>query len=245
MVLGLKWHFCVPGSSRASWLCKQPLGDLPTQAGNPKLGPDSDEGSLSSGTYSLSGAPPPCASPDLNIVPVPEQQTWSEAPGPDSQPSTTSAVKESYILSDEDDDGFSEGGIRRDSGDSSSPTSAIEAQFLHLQLSEDAASKCAPAPRVQPERVGDTPETQPKLMRGHRDAVQRKPGSFRRSQDALLNMKAHSRSLDSQTDAASPPGVLDLNLLLEREFSVQSLTSVVNEDCFYDPAASCASENAS
>lgn len=220
-------------------MCKQPLGDLSTQAGNPKLGPDSDEGSLSSGTYSLSGAPPPSASPDLHILPV--QQNWSQTPGSNSRPRSTSAMKESDILSDEDDDGFSEGGIRRDSGDSSSPTSVIEAQFLQLQLSEDAVSTCAPAPRVQPEQVGDTPETQPKLMRGHFNAVKRKPSSFRRSQDALLNMKAHSRSLDSQTDAASPPGVLDM--LLEREFSVQSLTSVVNEDCFYDPAESCATDS--
>uniref|UniRef100_A0A8P4K1X8 TIAM Rac1 associated GEF 2 n=1 Tax=Dicentrarchus labrax TaxID=13489 RepID=A0A8P4K1X8_DICLA len=229
------------GSSRASWLCKQPLGDLSAQAGNPKLGPDSDEGSLSSGTYSLYGAPPPCTSSD-SIIP-PEQKNWSQTPGSNLQPRSTSAVKESDILSDEDDDGFSEGGTRRDSADSSSPTSAIEAQFLQLQLSEDAVSKCAPAPCVQPEGVGDTPETQPKLMRGHFSAVKRKPNSFRRSQGALLSMKAHSRSLDSQADAASPAGVVDLNTLLEREFSVQSLTSVVNEDCFYDPAESCATDS--
>lgn len=222
-------------------MCKQPLGDLAAQAGTPKLGPDSDEGSLSSGTYSLSGAPPPSASPDLHILPV--QQNWPQAPASNSRPRSTSAVKESDILSDEDDDGFSEGGVRRDSGDSGSPTSAIEAQFLQLQLSEDAASKCSPAPCVQPERVGDTPEAQPKLMRGHFNAVKRKPSSVRRSKDALLNMKAHSRSLDSQTDAVSPTGGLDLNMLLEREFSVQSLTSVVNEDCFYDPAESCATES--
>ncbi|XP_036927744.1 T-lymphoma invasion and metastasis-inducing protein 2 [Acanthopagrus latus] len=222
------------GSSRASWLCKQPLGDLSAQAGNPKLGPDSDEGSLSSGTYSLSGAPPPCAS---------DSQNWSQAPGSNSQPRSTSAVKESDILSDEDDDGFSEGGTRRDSGDSSSPTSAIEAQFLQLQLSEDAVSQCAPAPCVQPEGVGDTPETQHKL-RGHFSAVKRKPNSFRRSQGALLNMKAHSRSLDSQADAAASSAVVDFNTLLEREFSVQSLTSVVNEDCFYDQTESCAMDSA-
>ncbi|XP_039993506.1 T-lymphoma invasion and metastasis-inducing protein 2 isoform X2 [Xiphias gladius] len=228
------------GSSRASWLCKQPLGDLSAQAGNPKLGPDSDEGSLSSGTYSLSGAPPPCTPSDSQILPV--QQNWPQTPGSNSQPRPAS-VKESDILSDEDDDGFSEGGTRRDSGDSSSPTSAIEAQFLQLKLSEDAVSKCAPAPCVQPEGVGDTPETQPKLMRGHFSAVKRKPGSFRRSQGGLLNMKEHSRSLDSQTDAVSSPGVVDLNVLLEREFSVQSLTSVVNEDCFYDPAESCATDS--
>ena len=216
-------------------MCKQPLGELVAQAGNPKLGPDSDEGSQSSGTYSLSGAPPPSASPDLHILPG--QQNLSQTPDPSLPPGSTSGMKESDILSDEDDDGFSEGGMRRDSGDSgdsSSPTSAIEAQFLHLQLSEDAVSKCVPAPRVEPELMGDTPETQPKLTRGHFNAVKRKPGSVRRSQDALLTMKAHSRSLDSQTDASSPSGGLDLNTLLEREFSVQSLTSVVNEDCFYD-----------
>uniref|UniRef100_H2TH49 TIAM Rac1 associated GEF 2 n=1 Tax=Takifugu rubripes TaxID=31033 RepID=H2TH49_TAKRU len=214
-----------PGSSRASWLYKQPPADLSAHAGYPKLGPDSDEGSLSSGTYSLSGAPPSSASPDLHILPV--QENWSETPESTSQARSPSAVKESDILSDEDDDGFSEGGVRRgsgDSGDSSSPTSAIEAQFLQLQLSEAAASR-APAPRVQPEDMGDTPETQPKLLRGHFSAV-------KRSQEALLNTKPHSRSLE----AASPPGAVDLNALLEREFSVQSLTSVVNEDCFYDLA---------
>ncbi|XP_039642109.1 T-lymphoma invasion and metastasis-inducing protein 2-like isoform X2 [Perca fluviatilis] len=225
------------GSTRASWLCKQPLGDLATQAANPKLGPDSDEGSLSSGTYSLSGAPPPCTSSEMHILPV--QQNWPQPPGSSSQTRSTSAVKESDILSDDDDDGFSEGGTRRGSGDSSSPTSAIEAQFLQLKLSEDAA----PAPCVQPEGVGDTPETQPKLRRGHFNAVKRNTNSLRRSQGALLNMKAHSTSMDSQTDAASSSGVMDFNTLLEREFSVQSLASVVNEDCFYDPAESCATES--
>ncbi|KAL7380090.1 hypothetical protein ABVT39_011533 [Epinephelus coioides] len=229
------------GSTRASWLCKQPPGDLSAQAGNLKLVPDSDEGSLSSGTYSFSGAPPTCNSSDLQILPV--QQNWSQTPASNSQPRSTSAVKESDILSDEDDDGFSEGGTRRGSGDSSSPTSAIEAQFLQLKLSEDSVSQCAPAPCVQPEKVGDTPETQPKLMRGHFSAVKRKTNSLRKSQEALLHMKAHSRSLDSQTDAASTSGVVDLNTLLEREFSVQSLTSVVNEDCFYDPAESCATDS--
>ncbi|XP_063353394.1 rho guanine nucleotide exchange factor TIAM2 [Pelmatolapia mariae] len=223
------------GSSRASWLCKQPPAELSTQGEAPKLGPDSDEGSLSSGTYSLSGAPAARVSSDSPIFPV--QQNWSQTHGSNSKPRSTS-VKESDILSDEDDDGFSEGGTRRDSGDSSSPTSAIEAQFLQLKLSEDSASEGAPAPCVQPEGVGDTPEIQPKLVRGHFTAVKRKPCSFRRSPGALLKMKEQSRSLDSQTDAALPCGAVDLNTLLEREFSVQSLTSVVNEDCFYDPAES-------
>ncbi|XP_028251019.1 T-lymphoma invasion and metastasis-inducing protein 2 isoform X2 [Parambassis ranga] len=225
------------GSSRASWLCKLPVGELSTLGGNPKQGPDSDEGSLSSGTYSLSGALPACASSES----FPAQQNWSQTQGSNSQPRSTS-VKESDILSDEDDDGFSEGATRRDSGDSNSPTSAIEVQFLQLKLSEDAMPTCAPAPCVQPEGVGDTPEIQPKLVR-HLNAVKRKTGSFRRSQAALLNMKEHSRSLDSQTDAAPPSAMFDLNTLLEREFSVQSLTSVVNEDCFYDPAENCAADS--
>ncbi|XP_077945634.1 rho guanine nucleotide exchange factor TIAM2 isoform X2 [Gasterosteus aculeatus] len=212
------------GTTRAFWLCRQPLGDLAAQAGHPKPGPDSDEGSLSSGTCSLSGAAPPPplhASSGSHLLPVQQKPQTRRSPP---------AVKESDILSDEDDDGFSEGGARRGSGDSGSPTSGVEAQLLRLRLSEDAAQ----APRVQPERLGDTPETQPRLVRGHFSAVKRKSGSLRRSQGALLHMRQHSRSLDSQTDAASSPGVPDLNALLEREFSVQSLTSVVNEDCFYE-----------
>uniref|UniRef100_A0A669CVL5 TIAM Rac1 associated GEF 2 n=1 Tax=Oreochromis niloticus TaxID=8128 RepID=A0A669CVL5_ORENI len=233
----------LPSSARLGGFLKRSYGgDIssnlviwPPNGEAPKLGPDSDEGSLSSGTYSLSGAPPARVSSDSPIFPV--QQNWSQTHGSNSQPRSTS-VKESDILSDEDDDGFSEGGTRRDSGDSSSPTSAIEAQFLQLKLSEDSASQGAPAPCVQPECVGDTPEIQPKLVRGHFTAIKRKPCSFRRSPGALLKMKEHSRSLDSQTDPALSGGAVDLNTLLEREFSVQSLTSVVNEDCFYDPAES-------
>uniref|UniRef100_A0AAX7VNY6 TIAM Rac1 associated GEF 2a n=1 Tax=Astatotilapia calliptera TaxID=8154 RepID=A0AAX7VNY6_ASTCA len=228
----------LPSSARLGGFLKRSYGDLSSslvEFPSPPLFLDSDEGSLSSGTYSLSGAPPARVSSDSPIFPV--QQNWSQTHCSNSQPRSTS-VKESDILSDEDDDGFSEGGTRRDSGDSSSPTSAIEAQFLQLKLSEDSASEGAPAPRVQPEGVGDTPEMQPKLVRGHFTAVKRKPCSFRRSPGALLKMKEQSRSLDSQTDAALPCGAVDLNTLLEREFSVQSLTSVVNEDCFYDPAES-------
>lgn len=218
------------GSSRASWLSKQRLAEPSAQTGCPKLGADSDEGSLSSGTYSLSGAPPSSASP--------VQDGWSGTAGSSSSSSSSSqarspsAVKESDILSDEDDDGFSEGGARRGSGDSGSPTSAIEAQFLRLQLSEEAASR-APAPRVQPEELGDTPETQPKLPRGRFGAAgERQPSS----RGAPASTKAHSRSLEGRAGAGSPSGLVDVNALLEREFSVQSLTSVVNEDCFYDPA---------
>lgn len=220
-------HLC-PGSSRASWLSKQPMADLPAQPGYPKPGLDSDEGSLSSGTFSLSGAPPSSASPELHILPA--QENWSQNAGSTLRARSPSAVKESDILSDEeDDDGFSEGGVRRGSGDSGSPTSAIEAQFLQLRLSEAAAAR-APAPRVQPEELGDTPETRHGLLLGRFSAAKRKAGSPKRSREAQVG------SGDSQAEVTSPSGVVDLNALLEREFSVQSLTSVVNEDCFYEAA---------
>ncbi|XP_023807836.1 T-lymphoma invasion and metastasis-inducing protein 2 isoform X2 [Oryzias latipes] len=217
------------GSSRASWMCKQRTEEAPGQGATLKLGLDSDDGSLSSGTYSISGAPPACASSD-------SQHCRS------SSKARSTSVKESDILSDEDDDGFIEGGARRSSGESSSPTSAIEAQFLELKLSEKASSKRSPAPCVQPERVGDTPEVEPKLVRGHFSAVKRKGSGVRRSPQVLLHMKDQHRSLDSQTDPTFSTGV-DLNSLLEREFSVQSLTSVVNEECFYDAAESCTSDS--
>uniref|UniRef100_A0A4W5K1U0 TIAM Rac1 associated GEF 2 n=1 Tax=Hucho hucho TaxID=62062 RepID=A0A4W5K1U0_9TELE len=222
------------GSSRATWLCKQPMLDLPTPTSTLKPGqPDSDEGSLSSGTHSFSGAPP--AKGRTQPKTLPTRQAWSRGSLGSQRSSVSSSVKESDILSDEDDDEFSESGGRQE-GQGSSPTSAIEAQFLSLRLSEEAASSRAPAPRVQPEGAEvDTPESPHKLVQGHLCPVKRKgSSSLRHSQGALLSLREHSRSLDSQTDVAA----MDLNALLEREFSVQSLTSVVNEDCFYDPTDS-------
>ncbi|XP_029569633.1 T-lymphoma invasion and metastasis-inducing protein 2 [Salmo trutta] len=222
------------GSTRATWLCKQPMLDLPTPTSTLKPGqPDSDEGSLSSGNHSSSGAPP--ANGPTQPKTRPTRQAWSRGSLDSQRSSVSSSVKESDILSDEDDDEFSESGGRQE-GQGSSPTSAIEAQFLSLRLSEEAASSRAPAPRVQPEGAEvDTPESPPKLVQGHLCPVKRKgSSSLRHSQGALLSLREHSRSLDSQTDVAA----MDLNALLEREFSVQSLTSVVNEDCFYDPTDS-------
>uniref|UniRef100_A0A8C6PRU0 TIAM Rac1 associated GEF 2 n=1 Tax=Nothobranchius furzeri TaxID=105023 RepID=A0A8C6PRU0_NOTFU len=93
-------------SSRALRLCKQPFDDVSSQGGTLKLGPDSDEGSLSSGTYSFSGAPPACPLSDPHVILA--QQNWAPPRGSDSNSLSTS-VKESDILNDEDDDGFSEG----------------------------------------------------------------------------------------------------------------------------------------
>ncbi|XP_067224502.1 rho guanine nucleotide exchange factor TIAM2 isoform X1 [Chanodichthys erythropterus] len=164
--------------------------------------PDSDSASLSSGTTSSASAP-------LDQL-------------------SQSGLKESNIISDEDEE-------NNDQQEWRGNPSAIEAQFCRLQLTEEASQ--APAPCVQPESGEvDTPERRSSVKRAHFGAVKRKPGrgtgSLRRSPAALLNMRRHSHSLDSQTEMMA--NNVDLNSLLEKEFSVQSLTSVVNEDFFYD-----------
>uniref|UniRef100_A0A8B9LIS1 TIAM Rac1 associated GEF 2a n=1 Tax=Astyanax mexicanus TaxID=7994 RepID=A0A8B9LIS1_ASTMX len=159
------------------------------------------------------------------------------APKNSSHPSSIGqgSMKESDILCDEENE-YSECLGHHDSDHSSG---SVEAQFRELRLSDVPR-----APRVQPEGGEvDTPERQPQhetqsLQRRHFCAVKRRPGgdgsSFRRRQGALVTMRQHSRSLDSQSESAVVS--VDLNALLEREFSVQSLTSVVNEDCFFDNA---------
>ncbi|CAL8271877.1 unnamed protein product [Merluccius merluccius] len=227
------------GSSRASWVSRKTRTNL-AQASKLKTGPDSDESSQSSSAHGSLGAAPPCASRDQH--PSPAQEIWSQDSGCNSQPSSSS-MKESDILSDEDGyDAFSDlGDKRKESRGGQSPTSAIEAQFLQLKLSEEAASRGGvPAPRVQPEGAEvNTPEVQHRPLQTHYSPVKRKTSSsLRRSQGAWGSMKGRSRSLDSQAETVAT--VMDINSLLEREFSVQSLTSVVNEDCFYDPSESCA-----
>jgi len=228
-----------PGSSRAAWLSKKTRINS-VQAGKLRSGPDSDESSQSSSAHGSSGRGPPRASTDPRLSPA-AQESWSQDSGCNSQPSSSS-MKESDIVSDEDGyDVSGESGDRRRTNSSGgpSPTSAIEAQFLQLTLSEEeAASRGALAPRVQPEGAEvNTPESQHKALRSHHSPVKRRiSSSFRRSQGPSGSLKGRSRSLDSQADAAAAAAtVIDINSLLEREFSVQSLTSVVNEDCFYDP----------
>ncbi|XP_048830750.1 rho guanine nucleotide exchange factor TIAM2 isoform X2 [Brienomyrus brachyistius] len=199
------------GSSRAFWLCKQPNLEVPAHLSTSKAGhPDSDEGSLSSRTHLIEG----------------QAEHKGQAPrnprrGPQQSPNPDGSVKESDILSDDEDLG--------ETARSVSPASAIEAQFRRLKMVEETADE-EPAPYVQPEGGDlDTPEKQSRLLRSHL-CIKRKNNSLRRNKGALLSMKQQSRSLDSQDE---PPS-MDLNTLLEREFSVQSLTSVVNEDCFYN-----------
>uniref|UniRef100_A0A3P8X9L9 TIAM Rac1 associated GEF 2a n=1 Tax=Esox lucius TaxID=8010 RepID=A0A3P8X9L9_ESOLU len=178
-------------------------------------------GSLSSRTQSSSGAPP---------GDHPTRQAWSRASQCGQRPSGSSSLKESDILSDEDDDEFSEAGGREEE-QGGPPESAIEAQFAGLRLTEEAASSLSPAPRVQPEGAEvDTPETRPKVG----------PGHFGTMNSKAFRIQRRSRSLDSQTDMAA----VDLNAFLERDFSIQSLTSAVNEDCFYSPTDTSSAPNA-
>ncbi|NXA41488.1 TIAM2 protein, partial [Eudromia elegans] len=178
---------------------------------------DSDECSLSSSTQSSS-----CHTAEST------QEPKSSSPGQRS-PSCASdfssvLVKESDILSDEDDDDYQ-------SPKKGSPTKDIEIQFQRLKISEDpsADSEQDPAPANE---EGDDFKTDkhPKLVRGHFCPVKRKGNSTKRSRGTLVAMQERHQSLDSHSDAAN----LDLNSILEREFSVQSLASVVNEDCFYE-----------
>uniref|UniRef100_A0A671RID2 T-lymphoma invasion and metastasis-inducing protein 2-like n=1 Tax=Sinocyclocheilus anshuiensis TaxID=1608454 RepID=A0A671RID2_9TELE len=169
--------------------------------------PDSDSASVSSGTISS-------ASAHLDQPSRPQQ----------------SGFKESNIISDEDNE----------TNDQQWPDcpSAIETQFCRLRLTEEASQASAPHVHPESEEV-DTPERQSAIKRAHFSALKRKPGrgtsSLRHSQVALLNMRRHSHILDMQTETMA--NSVDLNSLLEKEFSVQSLTSVVNEDFFYDSTA--------
>ncbi|XP_077588195.1 rho guanine nucleotide exchange factor TIAM2 [Stigmatopora nigra] len=161
--------------------------------------------------------------------PLGDPPTWSrnlkcgvdsEDGGPNVAPQTPiteshSANDSADILSD-NNDGF---------GDAAKGE-ALDARFFQLKICEDPVLTYAAAAHIRPEGGS--------LARNELGAVKRKSGGLRRSPGALTCVKERSRSLDIRDGASSPPGTLDLNALLEREFSVQSLTSVVNEDCFYD-----------
>uniref|UniRef100_A0A2K5Q4Y0 TIAM Rac1 associated GEF 2 n=1 Tax=Cebus imitator TaxID=2715852 RepID=A0A2K5Q4Y0_CEBIM len=178
---------------------------------------DSDEGSLSSGTQS-SGCP----------TAEGRQDSKSTSPGKYPHPGLTdfadNLIKESDILSDEDDDYHQT--LKR-----GNPTKDIEIQFQRLRISED--------PDIHPEAeqqpglesgVGQKGGEQPKLVRGHFCPIKRKANSTKRNRGTLFKAQIRHQSLDSQSENAT----IDLNSVLEREFSVQSLTSVVSEECFYE-----------
>ncbi|XP_064025269.1 rho guanine nucleotide exchange factor TIAM2 isoform X3 [Pogoniulus pusillus] len=187
--------------------------------GDPGKGtfPDSDECSLSSSTQSSSCntaesiQEPKSLSPDKHV-----QSSASDF--------SNALVKESDILSDDDDDDYR-------SPKKGSPTKDIEIQFQRLKISEEPSTDSERDQAAENEK-GDAFETgeHPKLVRGHFCPVKRKVNSTKRNRGTLTAMQERHQSLDSHSDAAN----LDLNSILEREFSVQSLTSVVNEDCFYE-----------
>lgn len=152
-----------------------------------------------------SGDPPPAPS--------------SEAPSTDST-LRCGSMRESDILSD--DDGFSERLAHRDSTHRS-----LETRFHKLHLSDEAC--------VEPEgHEVNSPETQPQLRRAHFSAMRRRSAwsELRRNKAEVQNLRQHSRSLDSESESTAVS--VDINTLLERDFSVTSLTSVINEDCFYE-----------
>ncbi|XP_058518434.1 rho guanine nucleotide exchange factor TIAM2 isoform X2 [Ochotona princeps] len=164
---------------------------------------DSDEGSLSSGTTQSSGCPAADGRRD--------SKGGSPGKGPAGFPD--SLIKESDILSDDEDDGC------RPPLGGGSPTRDIEIQFQRLSISDE------------PEAQTGEGEQQSKLVRGHFCPIKRKANSTKRHRSSLVKAQTRHQSLDCQSDNTS----LDLNAVLEREFSVQSLTSVVSEECFYQP----------
>ncbi|XP_069787712.1 rho guanine nucleotide exchange factor TIAM2 isoform X2 [Narcine bancroftii] len=128
-------------------------------------------------------------------------------------------VKESDILSDEEE--FS---------DSKNETliNEIEVQFEKLQLDTDAVMKQIPSHQTDSEELEQIDHR--RLMRGHYCPIKRKSARTKKNKGNQLAMHKQNQSLDSQSDGPNT----DLNSVLEREFSIQSLTSVVNEDCFYE-----------
>ncbi|XP_063185436.1 rho guanine nucleotide exchange factor TIAM2 isoform X3 [Chroicocephalus ridibundus] len=180
---------------------------------------DSDECSLSSSTQSSSChtaesiQEPKNSSPDKHI-----QSCAADF--------SNVLVKESDILSDDDDDDDYQ------SLKKGSPTKDIEIQFQRLKISEEPSTDSERDQAAENEEGDGFQETgeHPKLVRGHFCPVKRKVNSTKRNRGTLMAMQERHQSLDSHSDAAN----LDLNSILEREFSVQSLTSVVNEDCFYE-----------
>nr|XP_055029004.1 rho guanine nucleotide exchange factor TIAM2 [Misgurnus anguillicaudatus]XP_055029005.1 rho guanine nucleotide exchange factor TIAM2 [Misgurnus anguillicaudatus]XP_055029006.1 rho guanine nucleotide exchange factor TIAM2 [Misgurnus anguillicaudatus] len=195
------------GSSRASWFCRQPSDDV-SQSINDMLMqalPDSDSASSSSGTTSSAGAP------------------LDHPPDPSVHQTRPSGPNESDKRCE-----------RRGQETQDTPIT-IESQFQRLQLTEEASQ----APHALPETSEvDTPERHSSIKRAHFCPIKRKPGkgstsSLKQRRTTLVNMRRYSHSLDSPT-AESMANNVDLNSLSETDFSVQSLTSVVNEDCFYD-----------
>ncbi|XP_026536101.1 T-lymphoma invasion and metastasis-inducing protein 2 [Notechis scutatus] len=178
--------------------------------------PDSDECSLSSSTPSSSCQTTDSILESKNSSPMKSLQSCASD-------LSNSPVKESDILSDEEDN-FQQL-LKK-----GNPTKDIEIQFQQLQISEIQNGDVEMGYPPEIENGGGQRAEQPKLVRAHFCPIKRKVNSTRHAKGTLRAMQEQHLSLDNQPDS---PG-FDLNSILEREFSVQSLTSVVNEDCFYE-----------
>ncbi|XP_067900909.1 rho guanine nucleotide exchange factor TIAM2-like isoform X1 [Heterodontus francisci] len=200
-------------STRASKLFKHSPSYWSQDSGKHNV--DSDECSLSSGTQS-SGCHTSESGLEHSSLSYPKQ----EHSGVEEQQGQE--VKESDILSDEEDYCKSK---------NEALTDEIKAQFEKMQIEVDDKADVEQAPNKQldTEEMEQT-DDHPRLVRGHFCPIKRKSASTKKNKGNLLAMHEHNRSLDSQSDGPN----VDLNSVLEREFSVQSLTSVVNEDCFYE-----------
>ncbi|XP_019405586.1 PREDICTED: T-lymphoma invasion and metastasis-inducing protein 2 isoform X2 [Crocodylus porosus] len=212
----------VPVSAKlASTRSLKALKNSPSNEWNSDLGKgnllDSDECSLSSSTQSSSCHTTESIQESKNSSPVKHLPSCASD-------FSNSLVKESDILSDDDDDydqSFKKG----------SPTKDIEIQFQRLNISEGPSDDTEQEqPSENEAGNGYKMGEHPKLVRGHFCPIKRKVNSTKRGKGTLLAMQERHQSLDGHSDNGS----LDLNSILEREFSVQSLTSVVNEDCFYE-----------
>ncbi|XP_048392114.1 rho guanine nucleotide exchange factor TIAM2 isoform X3 [Stegostoma tigrinum] len=176
---------------------------------------DSDECSLSSGTQS-SGCHTSESGLEHSNLPYPKQDHSGIEERQEDE------VKESDILSDEEDCCKSK---------DDNLTNEIKEQFEKMQIDVDKVDveQASNNNHLDTEELEQT-DGHPRLVRGHFCPIKRKNTSTKKKKGNLLAMHEHNRSLDSQSDGPN----IDLNSVLEREFSVQSLTSVVNEDCFYE-----------
>lgn len=207
--------FPLAASSRSLKLLKNsPSNDWNTEGGKGNE-LDSDDCSLSSSTPSSSCHTTDSILESKHSSPVKQLQS-------SASDFSNSPVKESDILSDEEDDYqqiLKKGSLTND----------IEIQFQRLKITENPTDDTEAIYQTAREN-GQRTREHPKLVRAHFCPIKRKVNSTRRDKGTLLALQGRHQSLDSHPDAAS----FDLNSILEREFSVQSLTSVVNEDCFYE-----------
>ncbi|XP_078412986.1 rho guanine nucleotide exchange factor TIAM2 isoform X1 [Cetorhinus maximus] len=200
-------------STRASKLFKHSPSYWSQDSGR-RNAVDSDECSLSSGTQS-SG----CHTSESGLEPSSLSYPKQEHSGAEEQQEVE--VKESDILSDDEDYCKSK---------NKTLTDEIEVQFEKMQIEVDKTDvEQAPNKQLDTGEV-EQMDDHPRLVRGHFCPIKRKSTNTKKKKGNLLAMHEHNRSLDSQSDGPN----VDLNSVLEREFSVQSLTSVVNEDCFYE-----------